>query len=218
VSRQACQVVSTLASVMGTRFEQVALQLVPQLFKMVVITVQVRVLTGIHGTSAFLCWSRHCVSATIYIALQVIAESSEAAVAAVVRSCRGQQLVGKLCDALCRDRSAKLRLCCADWLLQVDLFTEPTLSSFPDLHCLHRTPLSEQGFVADILLSVSVHVGRTQVLEEWDDAALERSLGHIPPAVQAACGDAVGEVRNMPRSYLKTASWPCGAPLAQRAS
>ena len=43
MSRQACSVVSTLASVMGPRFEQVALQLIPQLFKMVVITVQVRV-------------------------------------------------------------------------------------------------------------------------------------------------------------------------------
>jgi len=50
VSRQACQVVSALASVMGTRFEQVALQLVPQLFKMVVITVQVRVLVAIRST------------------------------------------------------------------------------------------------------------------------------------------------------------------------
>ena len=58
--------------------------------------------------------------------LQVIAESSEAAVAAVVRACRGQQLVGKLCDALCRNRSAKLRLCCAEWLLQVNLFIKLT--------------------------------------------------------------------------------------------
>ncbi len=41
MSRQACCVVSVLASVMGVRFEQVALQLLPQLFKMVVITVQV---------------------------------------------------------------------------------------------------------------------------------------------------------------------------------
>ena len=42
--------------------------------------------------------------------------------AAVMRSCRSQQLVGKLCDALCQDRSAKLRLCCAEWLLQVIFF------------------------------------------------------------------------------------------------
>ena len=41
MSRQACRVVTELASVMGQRFEQVALQLIPQLFKMVVITVQV---------------------------------------------------------------------------------------------------------------------------------------------------------------------------------
>ena len=132
MSRQACQVVSTLASVMGTRFEPVALQLVPQLFKMVVITVQVRLLVGIHNTFDYVRSSWHCVSAPFYMHLQVIAESSEAAVAAVVRSCRGQQLVGKLCDALCRDRSAKLRLCCTDWLLQVRLFSKLTPSSYPD--------------------------------------------------------------------------------------
>ena len=41
-----------------------------------------------------------------------------------------------------------------------------------------------------------IHVEHwSQVLEEWDQGALERSLGHVPPAVQAACCDAVGEAR-----------------------
>ena len=50
---------------------------------------------------------------------QVIAESSEAAVHAILHHCRGPRLLAKLCDALTRDRSAKLRQCCADALLQV---------------------------------------------------------------------------------------------------
>ncbi len=65
-----------------------------------------------------------------------------------------------------------------------------------------------------IKLTVAVHCGLTQVLQEWDDAALERSLGHMPPAIQAACGDAVGEVRNMPRSCCQdgfTAAVRCSA-------
>ena len=72
--------------------------------------------------------------------------------------------------------------------------------------------------IADIMLRVSVHCGRPQVFEEWDDAALERSLGHMPPAIQAACCDAVGEVRNMPRICFKDSLQAAGAPLAQRAS
>ena len=139
MSRQACRVVSALASVMGVRFEHVALQLLPQLFKMVVITVQVRC-TACSALSVSQLWSApsqgeltleasmfvrrqqyvsglHC-----FLLSQVIAESAEAAVAAVMHSCRGSQLAGRLCDALCRDRSAKLRLCCADWLLQARFF------------------------------------------------------------------------------------------------
>ena len=39
----------------------------------------------------------------------------------MMHSCRGQQLVGKLCEALRQDRSAKLRVCCAEWLLQATI-------------------------------------------------------------------------------------------------
>lgn len=37
----------------------------------------------------------------------------------MLHHCRGPRLLPKLCDALARDRSSKLRQCCADALLQV---------------------------------------------------------------------------------------------------
>ena len=43
--------------------------------------------------------------------------------------------------------------------------------------------------------------GRAQVLEEWDHAALDRSLGQMATAIQAACSDAVGEARACARAF-----------------
>lgn len=37
----------------------------------------------------------------------------------ILHNCRGPRLLPKLCDELARDRSSKLRQCCADALLQV---------------------------------------------------------------------------------------------------
>ena len=162
------------------------------------------------------------------VALQVIAESSEAAVAAVVRSCRGQQLAGKLCDALCHDRSAKLRLCCAEWLLQVSLLIQTdsvaTHASLAEPCTGHAAPVEmdadadRTSRVAALRRLAQAGCSPAQVLEQWDDAALERCLAQMGPAIQAACCDAVGEVCAPHGLLLETACWPPCAVLCEHAS
>jgi hypothetical protein len=50
---------------------------------------------------------------------QVMADSADACAKSIMHHCHSARLVPKLCSALCKDRSAKLRQCCADYLTQV---------------------------------------------------------------------------------------------------
>ena len=89
VSRQSCHLLGTLAAVLGGRFEPYALHFLPELFKGVVITVH------------------------------IMAESADVCAHAILRHCHSPRLLPRICDAAARDRAAKLRQCCCEYLLQV---------------------------------------------------------------------------------------------------
>lgn len=51
--------------------------------------------------------------------LQIMADSADMCSKSIVRHCPSARLVPRLCSVLLKDRSAKLRQCCAEYLIQV---------------------------------------------------------------------------------------------------
>ena len=86
VVRQAAHLLVVLAAELGGEFEKEAAHYVPELFKCVVITVQ------------------------------IIAESGDLGVRGILHNCQARALVPRLCDAASKDRSVKLRCQATGWL------------------------------------------------------------------------------------------------------
>ena len=86
IVRQAAHLLVVLAAELGGEFEKDALHFVPELFKCVVITVQ------------------------------VIAESGDLGIRGILHNCQARHLIPKLCDAATKDRSAKLRCHATNWI------------------------------------------------------------------------------------------------------
>lgn len=86
IVRQAAHLLVVLAAELGGEFEKEAAHYVPELFKCVVITVQ------------------------------IIAESGDLGVRGILHNCQARALVPRLCDAASKDRSVKLRCQATGWL------------------------------------------------------------------------------------------------------
>ena len=86
IVRQAAHLLVILSAELGGEFEKEAAHFVPELFKCVVITVQ------------------------------IIAESGDHGIRGVLHNCQARQLVPRLCEAASRDRSVKLRCHATGWL------------------------------------------------------------------------------------------------------
>ena len=86
IVRQAAHLLVILSAELGGEFEKEAAHFVPELFKCVVITVQ------------------------------IIAESGDHGIRGVLHNCQARQLVPRLCDAASKDRSVKLRCHATGWL------------------------------------------------------------------------------------------------------
>ena len=86
IVRQVAHLLVVLAAELGGEFEKEATHYVPELFKCVVITVQ------------------------------IIAESGDLGVRGVLHNCHAKHLIPKICDAASKDRSAKLRSIATGWL------------------------------------------------------------------------------------------------------
>ena len=86
IVRQAAHLLVILSAELGGEFEKEAAHFVPELFKCVVITVQ------------------------------IISESGDHGIRGVLHNCQARQLVPRLCEAASRDRSVKLRCHATGWL------------------------------------------------------------------------------------------------------
>ena len=86
VVRQAAHLLVILAAELGGEFERDASHFVPELFKCVVITVQ------------------------------IIAESGDFGIRGILHNCQARHLLPKLCEAASKDRSVKLRSLATGWL------------------------------------------------------------------------------------------------------
>ena len=86
IVRQAAHLLVILAAELGGEFEREATHFVPELFKCVVITVQ------------------------------IIAESGDFGVRGILHNCQARHLIPKLCEAASKDRSVKLRCQATGWL------------------------------------------------------------------------------------------------------
>ena len=53
MSRQACQLICALSQAMGSQFDSLAVQILPALFKVLVITVQVHTVSLVHLAQHF---------------------------------------------------------------------------------------------------------------------------------------------------------------------
>ena len=53
---------------------------------------------------------------------QVMADAAHDCVKAIVTNSHSHRIMQRIGDAICKDRSPKLRLCCAEYLRQVRLF------------------------------------------------------------------------------------------------
>ncbi|DBB01644.1 hypothetical protein WJX77_005003 [Trebouxia sp. C0004] len=89
VSKQACRILGLLSAALGARFDMYALYFLPIIFKITVITVQ------------------------------VMAEAADLCCHTLVHHCPSPRLLKPIADAVCTDRNAKLRQCCAKYMLQV---------------------------------------------------------------------------------------------------
>ena len=55
--------------------------------------------------------------------LQVMAEAADLCCHTLVHHCPSPRLLKPIADAICTDRNAKLRQCCAKYMLQASLFS-----------------------------------------------------------------------------------------------
>ena len=148
VSRQACQLICVLSRAMGSQFDSLAVHMMPALFKVLVITVQVSsfLTCSQQPLLNLLCMNMYCarrkrghtkvrdtgasevcvqVMSTAVILgvlrevrMQVMADAAHDCVKAIVTNSHSHRIVQRIGDAICRDRSPKLRLCCAEYLRQ----------------------------------------------------------------------------------------------------
>ena len=146
MSRQACQLICVLSQAMGSHFDSLAVHFIPALFKVLVITVQVwwpgstfmhhstslpkchyRV-CNCHWAQAFLApfqqssrrvGSMHYIRMMTAVWVQVMADAAHECIRAIVTNSHSWRIVQRISDAVCKDRSPKLRLCCAEYLAQV---------------------------------------------------------------------------------------------------
>ena len=86
IVRQATKLLCTMGSCLGQRMDFLAEQLVPTLFKVVVITVQ------------------------------IMAESADSCVRHLLMCCQSHRLLNKICVVIMKDRSSKLRTHCLEYL------------------------------------------------------------------------------------------------------
>ncbi|KAL0035610.1 hypothetical protein WJX79_002530 [Trebouxia sp. C0005] len=89
VSKQACRILGLLSAALGAGFDMYALYFLPIIFKITVITVQ------------------------------VMAEAADLCCHTLVHHCPSPRLLKPIADAVCTDKNAKLRQCCAKYMLQV---------------------------------------------------------------------------------------------------
>ena len=53
------------------------------------------------------------------VSVQVMADAAHECIRAIVTNSHSWRIVQRISDAVCKDRSPKLRLCCAEYLAQV---------------------------------------------------------------------------------------------------
>lgn len=70
---------------------------------------------------------------------QIMAESADACVRALLRHCQSPRLLPRLCSTLCKDRSAKLRQSAAEYLIQVSALTTLPACNYKS-QCLVTVP------------------------------------------------------------------------------
>ena len=89
VCRAACGAVGACAEAIGRRFEPLALTFLPELFR--------------------------CIVGSI----QVMTDSADSSVSKLMVAVPGPKLLGRVLEALCRDKNSKLRQQCAKYLVHV---------------------------------------------------------------------------------------------------
>ncbi|KAK9807883.1 hypothetical protein WJX72_012183 [[Myrmecia] bisecta] len=205
VSRQACHLLGVLAAALGGRFEMHAIYYIPVLFKVLVITVQ------------------------------IMADSADLGMRTLLHHCRSPRLLPRLCDAICTDRSAKLRQSCAEYLLQVVEEWEPSTYE----RCLDAMENAIRSACQDALSDVRA-IGRTafaayaRIWPERGHAFMRRMDGglqerltaamavYVPGAysqqVEAAAAAAQPAVKLPPRRQSSLPSMPNGISSSSQAS